>query len=109
MMVLASTLSPVALTVLTAAGYVIATLGMKAVVLGFALSGMTAILAGLALAAWSEIALMRVTELSVLYVAVLGAETLLILAIATGLGEGLNLRQGMGAALVVGGLVLVGA
>ena len=64
---------------------------------------------GLCIACAAEVLLMRQIHLSVLYVAILGVETVLILAIAYGIGEGFTLRQGVGAVMVLAGLSVLAA
>lgn len=100
-------LSPPLLVVLTAIGYVVATVGMKAAASGLPWIGVCLALLGFVAAFAAEVALMRQTHLSVLYIAILAVETVLILAFAASIGEGFDLRQGVGAALVVAGLVVV--
>ncbi|SMX44826.1 5-aminolevulinate synthase [Maliponia aquimaris] len=99
--------SPPVLVLLTAIGYVVATVGMKAAASGFHVAGVCIALTGFTLAFAAEVALMRVTHLSVLYIAILAVETVLVLAFAASIGEGFDLRQGVGAALVLAGLVVV--
>ncbi len=101
------TLSAPGLVLLTAAGYVIATVGMKGCASGWLLTGIVLAVLGFGIAFLAEVVLMRQTELSVLYVAILGVETILILGIAFSIGEGFDLRQAFGAGLVIVGLVVV--
>ena len=100
-------LSAPALILLTALGYVVATVGMKSASVGWLVPGAVLGVAGFAAAFAAEVVLMRQTHLSVLYIAILGVETILILALAFGLGEGFTTRQAAGAVLVVAGLVVV--
>ncbi|SHJ11784.1 hypothetical protein [Wenxinia saemankumensis] len=102
-------LSPALLLVATSLGYVASTLGMKVVAEGHALPGLVVMGLGFAFAVRAEILLMRSVDLSVVYVAILGLETLVVLAVATGIGEGLGPRQAVGAALILGGLLVVGS
>lgn len=99
--------SPSLLVLLTALGYVAATIGMKGAAMGMMLPGLALTVAGFALAFGAEVLLMRQTTLSVLYVAILGVETVLVLAFAFSLGEGFTMRQGMGAAMVMVGLAVL--
>lgn len=95
------------LVLATAFGYVLATAGMKAAASGHAVVGGLLAVAGFAAAFAAEVALMRQTHLSVLYIAILGVETVLVLGLAASLGEGFDLRQGLGAGLVLAGLAIV--
>ena len=99
--------APAALVLLTSLGYVAATLGLKVVAGGHPAAGIVVAVAGLALACVAEILLMRTSALSMVYVAILGVETVLILAVAYGIGEGFTLQQGMGAAMVLAGLAVL--
>ena len=103
------TLTPSLLVLITALGYVVATVGMKGAAMGHVGLGTVLAVAGFAIAFIAEVALMRQTALSVLYILILGVETVLILGIAYGLGEGFTVKQGIGAALVIAGLMAVAA
>lgn len=91
----------------TAFGYAVATFGMKGVAEGFLYSGIALSIFGFLLAFVTEVLLMRQTHLSVLYVVIIGAETLLVLSVAFGIGEGFTLRQAFGALMVLSGLTIV--
>ncbi|CUH77626.1 hypothetical protein [Tropicibacter naphthalenivorans] len=92
----------------TAVGYALATVGMKSVSGGAStILGAILTLAGFALAFIAEVKLMRRFDVSLVYVAIIAAETALVLAWAQYIGEGLGARQLAGAALVIGGVVLV--
>ncbi|MBS0122735.1 5-aminolevulinate synthase [Thetidibacter halocola] len=97
------------LVLATALGYLIATLGMKGAATGLVGPGLALAFGGFALAFAAEVALMRLTKLSLVYIAILGVETVLVLAVAFGIGEGFTLRQGLGAGLVLAGLAIVAA
>ena len=103
-----ASLSSTMLVLVTSLGYILATVGMKAWVEGLVPLGLALILAGFALAAVAEVLLLRQTYLSVIYVAIIGVETVLIVALATVIGEGLSARQVAGAILVLTGLAFVG-
>ncbi|MCR8546316.1 5-aminolevulinate synthase [Salipiger sp. P9] len=103
-----SILPPSPLLILgTAIGYALATVGMKLVSQGHTNPGI--LLAGLGfLAAFvAKILLMRRADLSVVYIAIIAAETLLVMLYASWIGEGLSLRQTLGALMVLAGLAVV--
>ncbi len=106
-MILSITLSTVTIITITALGYVVATVGMKLAAHGEMSVGLALALGGFAAAFLAEVALLRRADLSLAYVVVIGAETLLVLFLATMIGEGLNLRQTAGAVLVLTGLCIV--
>lgn len=91
----------------TAAGYALATIGMKLSAQGHLPAGLGLAVAGFLAAFLAEILLMRRAELSVVYLAIIAAETLLVLGYAGWIGEGLSLRQAFGAAMVMAGLAVV--
>lgn len=95
------------LVVGAAVGYAVATAGMKAASDGFTPVGITLGLVGFSIAFLAEIVLLRRADLSVIYIVIVAAETLLVLAYASWIGEGLNLRQAFGATMVLGGLVAI--
>ena len=95
------------LVVGAALGYALATAGMKAASDGFMTVGILLGLIGFSLAFLAEIVLLRRADLSVIYIIIVAAETLLVLAYASWIGEGLNLRQAFGATMVLGGLVAI--
>ncbi|MFD1341756.1 5-aminolevulinate synthase [Litorisediminicola beolgyonensis] len=99
---------PLFLLCVVSAGYLTATLAMKMVADGSASSVAAGLLAlGLAAVVLGEIALLRGAHLSVVYIGILASETLLALAYAAWIGEGVTLRQGVGAAFVLTGAVVV--
>ncbi|WP_425070318.1 5-aminolevulinate synthase [Sagittula sp. S175] len=100
-------ISPLPLIVLTAAGYFVATVGMKGAAGGALVTGGIIALLGFLLAFAAEVLLMRNTHLSVLYILIIGVETVLVLGFAMGIGEGLSFRQAIGAGLVLTGLAIV--
>ncbi|ETX29109.1 hypothetical protein [Roseivivax isoporae] len=102
-----ATLSPVStivLTLLVASGYAVATIGMKLCAEQQLRAGIMLLVLGLACVILCEVILLRFTALSVLYLAIVGAETLIVLAYAVWMGEGFGLKQATGAALVLAGL-----
>lgn len=105
---LQSTSAPV-LVFLTAAGYALATIGMKFAAEGVVPVGITLAVAGLALAVVFEILLLQRTDLPLVYIGIVVAETALVLCYAAWIGEGLSLRQMGGAAMVLAGLFAVTA
>lgn len=109
MSVLVNALSPPVLVLATALGYALATVGMKCAADGLLPLGLTlAILGGIAAISF-EIALLRRSDLSLVYIGIVVAETLLVLGYAAMIGEGLSPRQVGGALLVLAGLAAIGA
>jgi len=99
----------IAFILLAAGGYFLATIGMKS---GSHMMGGVAfalIVAGLVTAALAEITILRRADLGVIYIAIIGVETLLVLTYVALIGEGLSLRQLSGAGLVLVGLAVVSA
>ena len=95
------------LIVITALGYTLATVGMKLVSQDIMTAGTTLLVLGFAVAILAEIALLRKTDLSVVYITIVASETLLVLFYAAMIGEGFGLRQASGALLVIVGLLAV--
>lgn len=95
---------PTTLIILSGLGYASATLAMKAASSTPSLIAVSAIGLCLGLAVLAEVLLLQRTDLGLAYVAVLAAETVIIILVATAIGEGLGLRDMAG-----GLLVLVGA
>lgn len=83
------------LIVATAVGYAVMTIGIALAVIGFGVAFL------------AEIVLMRRIDLSIVYVLIVAAETILVLAYAAWIGEGFALRQAFGAAMVFAGLIAV--
>lgn len=96
-----------ALMTLTAAGYAIATLGMKLAAQEVTALPLTLMATGLICAALAEIALLRHANLAVVYLCIIGFESLLVLCIASAIGDTLDTRQLAGAGLLLLGMVLV--
>lgn len=98
-----------ALILATAIGYAVMTVGMKATSSGHLHIGIFLAVLGFAAAFLAEIVLMRRIDLSMVYVLIVAAETILVLAYAAWIGEGLGIRQALGAGMVLLGLIAVTA
>ncbi|EPX80396.1 hypothetical protein [Salipiger mucosus] len=81
-----------ALIVATAPGYALATVGMKLATAGVAPFDISLIMFGFLAAALAEVLLLRRTGLSMIYIAIVAVETLVVLLYAAWIGEGLDLR-----------------
>ncbi|MCB1343183.1 MAG: 5-aminolevulinate synthase [Pseudooceanicola sp.] len=92
---------------LTATGYALATYGMKLSTGGLTPLSLALVALGLLAAVGAEILLLRNGELSIVYIAIIGFETLLVLLLAVWLGESVTPLQIAGAGLVLGGMALV--
>ncbi|MDP5362834.1 MAG: 5-aminolevulinate synthase [Paracoccaceae bacterium] len=95
------------LILITALSYTLATVGMKLVSQDIVPIGAALLILGLVVAVLAEIALLRKTDLSIVYITIVASETILVLLYAAMIGEGFGLRQATGAALVVAGLLAV--
>ena len=95
------------LVLLSAVGYALSAVGMKSISIGQVSAGVIALSIGLVVAIWSEVHLLRQTSLSVVYMSIVAAETLLVLAYAASIGDAFTARQSMGAVLVIAGLVTI--
>lgn len=95
------------LVLITALGYTFATIGMKLLAQSTDATGITLLTLGFGAAIVAEVALLRKTDVSVAYITIIGSETMLVLLYATMIGEGFGLRQAVGAALVLAGLLAV--
>lgn len=93
----------------TAAGYALATVGMKSASSGHMTLGLAIAIIGFGLACIAEIILMKRIDVSIIYIAVVAAETVLVLTYAHWIGETLSLRQFVGAGMVLAGLMAVTA
>ena len=93
------------LVIVTASGYVLATVGMKLIATAGTAPGFYALAAGIVVIILAEVALLRQTDLALAYIGVMAAETLLVLLYAMAIGEMFTLRQGAGAAMVLVGIV----
>ncbi len=90
-----------------AVGYAVATAGMKVASNGLTAFGLALVTLGFAAAFMAEITLLRRVDLAAAYIVIMAVESLLVLGYAVWLGEGLNPRQTVGAALVIGGLAAI--
>lgn len=96
------------LLILAAAlAYSFATLGIKMASWSLSPPAVAIIFAGFGLATVAEIHLLRRADLGVIYMTIIAVETIAVLSIAAVIGEGLNLRQSLGAGLVLAGILLV--
>lgn len=102
-----SSFVPFALVLITACGYAFATVGMKLSADTYWFSGTLVIVLGLSGAAIAEIALLKIANLSLVYLGIVIGETILVLSYAALLNEGLSTQQLAGAGLVLIGFVLV--
>ena len=91
---------------LAALGYTIATIGLKlAADRSYSLAAVL-ILGGFVLVIVTEIFLMRRADMTLVYIVIIGVETLMILAAGAMMGEVFDWRRIVGACCVVGGIVL---
>ena len=95
------------LAVTAAAGYAIATIGMKLASGQWSALAVGFIALGLLAAVQAELILMRGVNLGVLYLSIIALETLLVLAYAFSIGEGLSFREAVGGGLVIAGLMVI--
>ncbi len=96
-----------ALILVSAVGYALATLGMKLASTSLTVMAVLVIGIGFVAATLAEINLLRHANLGVVYITIVGVETLLVLSIAAVIGEGLDFRRLVGASFVMAGLALV--
>ena len=96
----------VALSIVTAFGYAGATIGMKLAAGGTYGAALLFIAIGFVAAALAEILMMQKHDVSMIYVLVIGIETLLVMSFAVWIGETLPMHRIAGAALVLAGLAL---
>ncbi len=99
--------SVIFLMTLTAAGYALATIGMKITSISHSAAGMAIIALSLGGAAFAEIALLRHASLPMVYLGIVCAETLLVLGYAAFADQGITLPQIGGGLLVLAGFALV--
>lgn len=95
-----------AIILLAALGYTVATVGMKFAALGQYPVATALVVAGFVLATVTEIVLLRRGDLTVVYITIIGVETLMILTAAALFGEVVDLRRMIGAGCVVIGIAL---
>lgn len=98
---------PFVLVLLSALGYAAATLALKAASTAPAFGLIVVLGLCLALACGAELILMRKLDLGVLYLLIIGTETLIVLTAAYLIGEGLAPRDWLGAALILAGAAAV--
>ncbi len=104
-----SPFTTVAILLLTAGAYAIATVGMKQFSGTPGLLAMGLIAGGLFVAVMMEMILLRQGNLSLVYLGIMVAETALVLGYAYSIGHGLTLGQITGAGFVLFGIVVMGA
>lgn len=97
------------LIAITAFGYTLTTIGMKVIVTQSSALGWLLLVLGLGTFVVAEIELLRQTKLAVAYIAILAAETLLVIGYSASIGEFFSLRQAFGAGLVMVGLITLTA
>jgi small multidrug resistance pump len=97
----------IVILILAAAGCTVATVGLKlAADRSYALASVL-IIAGFLLVIVTQIFLLRRTDLTIVYVTIIGVETLMILAVGAMMGEVVDMRRILGAGCVVAGIALV--
>jgi small multidrug resistance pump len=95
------------LVVLAALGYSVATIGMKMGSHALTGTALAVLVVGFLAAAVAEIVLLKSADLGIVYITIIGVETLVVLTYAWSIGEGLSLRQLGGAGMVIAGLAMV--
>lgn len=95
------------LVIVAALGYSVATIGMKMGATALTGAAVAVILAGFIAATLSEVVLLKSADLGIVYITIIGVETLVVLTYAWWIGEGLSLRQLGGAGMVIAGLAMV--
>ena len=98
---------PLILIPLAAVAYAAATVRIKMVSTSVTTASVILIVASFFLATVSEAALLRHSDLGVIYLAIIALETLAVLSFAALIGEGLNTKQLLGAGFVLTGIALV--
>lgn len=96
----------VVIIMLAALGYTIATVGMKLAADRSYMLAAGLILGGFILVVATEIFLMRRADMTIVYVTIIGIETLMILAAGAMMGEVVDMKRILGAGLVVAGIAL---
>lgn len=97
----------VGLVVISAFGYAIATIGMKLASNNWTAVALGIIVLGFVAATLAEVVLLRKADLGVIYITIIGAETLMVMAFAAAIGEVPDLKTLAGAAMVIGGIAMV--
>ncbi|MGY6548495.1 MAG: 5-aminolevulinate synthase [Roseinatronobacter sp.] len=92
--------------ILAALGYTVATVGLKLAADRSYMLASGLIIAGFALVVVTEIFLMRRADMTLVYITIIGIETLMILAAGAYMGEIVDIRRILGAGLVVAGIAL---
>lgn len=100
-------LRPALLILVAALGYAVATWLMKLAALSGNYAFLLAIAAILLLTATAEVLLLQRMDLGAAYIAIIAAESILVLSLSWGMGEGFGPRELSGAGLVVLGTILV--
>lgn len=100
---------PIVLLFICGFAYAAATLAMKATSETPKLLFLAAIVIFLGAAVLLEIIVLQQMDLGTAYIAIIATESLIIVAIAAALGEGLGPREMAGAGLVLAGTMLIGA
>lgn len=101
-------LTTVTLLFLTAGSYAIATVGMKHFSGTPGMLGLALITGGLLVAVAMEVILLRQGNLSLVYLGIMVAETVLVMVYAYSIGHGLAPGQIAGAAFVFFGIMIMG-
>jgi drug/metabolite transporter (DMT)-like permease len=103
------TSSRVFLILLAAAGYALAAIAMKLMAQSGTTQPMLILLALFFLViVLAEVQLLKQMDLSNVYIAIIAAETLMVLAYAVWAGETLTAREIAGGGMVIAGTILVG-
>lgn len=96
----------IVILILAALGYTIATVGMKlAADRSYALAAVL-IVVGFLLVIVTEVFLLRRADMTIVYVTIIGVETVMILAAGAMMGEVVDFRRVLGAGFVVAGIAL---
>ena len=98
---------PIGLVLICAFRYSAATIAMKSSSIEHnPVTGLMIILF-LGASVLAEIKLLKTAELGLVYVAILGVETLIILLATQLMGEGMSSREMVGAGMVIGGAIII--
>lgn len=109
-MIVAPLMSATSLLIaITAFGYTLSTIGMKIIVTQGGPIGWVLLSLGLGTFIVAEIELLRQTNLAIAYIAIMAAETLLVIGYSATIGEFFSLRQALGAGMVLIGIVTLTA
>ncbi len=88
-------------------GYTAATVGMKMGSTSLTFAAVLLMAGGLFAAAAAEVIILKSADLGIVFITIIGIETLLVLTYAAMIGEGLDLRQLTGAGMVLAGIAVV--